>query len=336
MRFSFFLIIILILGACNNSSSGASPVTSPSVEVEQIPKSTAIAGFARATSMTTSTFKEEAKAEEQQTIDRAFEDGLPLVARVNDQPILLKTYEKQVAQFEQALKTQGIDIASDDGQAIFIQTRKQILEGLIEQLIIEQQARNLGILITREEVEAKAQENIAQLQDRAKFEEWLVNNDLAYEEFLAALQSQMVATELFGYITQNVPQATDQIQLQYIRVEEEATAQAIIERLKKGESFAALAQQYSLAKDTGDNLDWFPKAVGLFPSEVETIAFSLQPGEVSGPIQTPLGFYIIQLENKEADRPLTPDMLQILKKQIFDDWLAVQKSSTAIEMYVAQ
>jgi len=172
------------------------------------------------------------------------------------------------------------------------------------------------------------------LPDQAQFEEWLVNNDLTYQEFLANLQAQLVANEMFEHVTQDVPDVADQIQLRHIRVAEEATAQTIIAGLKAGESFSTLIQQYSLDEDTQDNPGWFPKGVGAFPSEVETIAFSLQPSEVSGPIATSLGFYIITLENTEADRPLTPDMLQIVKKQIFEDWLLEQKSSATIEIYV--
>ena len=286
------------------------------------------------TTAPTSTPEEEKKADEQKSADRAFEDGLPLAARVNGQPIFLETYEKQVAQYEQELKTQEVDIAGDDGQASLTQIQKHILEGLLEQQIIEQQAPNLGIIITGEEVEAKAQENIAQLQNQAQFEEWLVKNDLTYQEFLANLQSQLLANKVFENVTQNVPETADQIQLRHIRVETEATAQTIIEGLKIGESFIALAQQYSSVEETENNLSWFPKDTGLFPGEVETIAFSLKPGQVSGPIQTSLGFYIIKLENKEVNRALTPDMLQLLKKQIFDDWLMELRSSAVIEIYV--
>ena len=227
---------------------------------------------------------------------------MPLAARVNDQPIFLETYEKQISQFEEALKTQGVDTTSDDGQANLSQLREQILEALLEQLIIEQQARNVGILISQAEVEAKAQENIAQLQDQAQFEEWLVKNNLTYQEFLANLESQLVANEMFEYVTRDISNTADQIQLRYIRVEEEGAAQTIIEGLKRGENFVTLANQYSLTDDTKANLSWLPKGIDLLPNEVETIAFSLQPGEVSGPIQTSLGFYIIKLETREANR----------------------------------
>lgn len=334
VRFTSLLIILFSVGVCNYSSFGNFPIISPSVEIEQIATSTPTAGFAQTVATPTAVPNEEETAQEQIAAGRSFQDGLPLVARVNDEPIFLKTYEKQVTQFEHTLKSQGVDIASDDGQAMFNQIRKQVLDGLLEQAIIEQQAQRLGIIIAQEEVEAKAQENIAQLQDQAQFEAWLATNDLTYQEFLANLQSQLVANEMFEYVTQDVSKTADQIQLRYIRVEEEATAQTIIEGLKTGESFAGLADQYSLDDDTQNYPGWFPKAVGLLPSEVETIAFSLQIGEVSGPIPTSLGFYIIKLENKEADRPLAPEMLQVLKKQIFEDWLMELRSSAAIEIYV--
>ena len=83
------------------------------------------------------------------------------------------------------------------------------------------------------------------------------------------------------------------------------------------------------------DLGWLPRKVGVIPAEVEAIAFALQPGKISGPIETASSFYIIKLEKKEANRPLTKKMVYALKKQIFTDWLIEQRSSTAIEKYVA-
>ena len=335
MRFSTLLIILVILGACNFSSSQTSPVVSPSVEIEEIPQVTPSLRFAQATVTSAPDLVNEEKEEDQEAISRAYEDGLPLAARVNDQPIFLETYQEQVTQFEQALKGQGVDITSENGQAVLAQNQKQVLDGLVEQLIIEQQAKSLGVIVTREDVEAKAQENIAQLQDQAQFEKWLANNGLTYQEFLTNLESQLIANEVFENITQNVPETADQIQLRYIRVEEEVTAQTIIEALKTGATFDTLAQNFSLDEDSENFLDWFPKSVGLVSGEVENIAFSLQPGEVSGPIPTPLGYYIIKLENKETNRPIAPEMLQLFKNKIFDDWLLEQRSSAVIEIYIA-
>ena len=266
------------------------------------------------------------------TPDRAVEGKRRLAARVNDQPIYLDTYEQQVNQLEQALQAQGVDLASEDSQTRQAQLRQQVLAGQIDQLLIEQAAKNLGLTITEAELEVQVQESIAQQQGQVNFEEWLAANDLTAEGFKTVLRSQLIAGKVFEQITAKVPETAEQIQLQHIRVADADTAQTIIKQLKAGGHFESLAQEQSL--DGAVTPDWFPQGAGQWPLEVENIAFSLEPGQVSGPIQTTQGFYIIKLKQREQERPLTTEARQALKQQIFMGWLRQQRSAAVIETFV--
>jgi peptidyl-prolyl cis-trans isomerase SurA len=78
------------------------------------------------------------------------------------------------------------------------------------------------------------------------------------------------------------------------------------ERLRAGEDFAAVAQQVShgpSAKDGGD-LGWLRR--GTLQSDVERVAFALQPGEVSEPLRTSSGIQILKVEERRGGglRPL--------------------------------
>lgn len=264
------------------------------------------------------------------------EAGPPLAARVNAQPILLETYERQLSQVKQTLTNQGIDPNSPAGQEQLAQVQQQILEALIDQTIIEQEASKLGLSISEETVEAKVQESVAQRQDPAQFETWLAENQLSYEEFKATLRFQLLANQMFEQVTRDIPASAEQIQLRQILVADEPTARELIEQLKIGVNFAELAQTHSLdasSRANGGDLGWFSPGLGLVPPEVETIAFSLQPGEVSGPIQSSLGLHIIQLQAKET-RPLSPEMIQALKQQRFTEWLSERRALSDIERFV--
>ena len=328
------LIILVILGACNYNAPQPATAASSSVAVEQVSQATPKVYFAQATPIPTQVFLGEEKVEEKPTASRAFEAGLPLAARVNNQPLFLDTYQQQVTRYKQALTAQGMDITSSEGQARLAKIQQQILEGLLDQLIIEQHASRLGIVVTADEVETKARETI---QDQTQFESWLANNNLTSEAFLATLRAQLIANRVFESITRNVPSTADQIQLRYMRIADETAAQTLISALKNGESFTALAQtQVDEQKqpEVAGYLDWFPQGTGLIPTPVETIAFSLQPGEMSGPIQTLQGFYIIKLEGKATNKLLNDSLLQQLKNQMFDQWLTGQRLSTIIERYL--
>ncbi len=262
-----------------------------------------------------------------------------IVAIVNDQPILLKTYQKQIAQFEQTLQAQGTDLESETGQAALRQINNQVLDALIDQVLIEQAASEQGISIAEDVLAEKIRESVEQGGGEAQFETWLEANSLTNEEFRDTLRFQLTANQMFEVITQDIPDTAEQIQLRQIVVTTDETARSIIDQLKAGVDFGELAQEYTIDesnRESGGALDWFPRGAGLVPPEIEDIAFSLNPDEVSGPIQSPLGFHIIQLQNREENRSLKTEMLQALKDQFFTNWLREQRAASVIEKFVDQ
>jgi parvulin-like peptidyl-prolyl isomerase len=328
-RLKYLFIFVWLLGptACTqNLPATAAPPAIPQTEViEAGPEATSLA-----------TQSEEGAVISSEVVS---ENGLALAAKVNDQPIFLETYQKQVHQFEQTLQAQGLDLASEEGQTTLGQIQRQVLDALIDQAIIEQEAAQLGISVSEETIETKAQESVTQGQGQEQFEAWLVANNLTYEEFKDTIRFQTIANQMFEQITSNVSESAEQIELRQILVADEATARTIIEQLKTGVDFATLAQEYSLDESNrdakrGGSLGWFPRQAGLVPPNVEEIAFSLQQNEVSGPIKTPLGFHIIQLQNRETDRPLKIEMLQALKEQLFTAWLMERRAASTIEKFV--
>ena len=325
-------IIVLFLSGCANFYPQPSPVLTRSTSQVGQTFSVTPTVQSEVTSPLTSSLSE-AEKQDGEDGNRAIENGIPLAARVNEQPIYLDTYQKQILQFESALKAQGIDLAGSQGQARMAQIRRQVLDSLVDQMIINQEAARLGIMVSPEEVQKLAQETV-QTQD--DFEAWLSANHLTNEEFLSNLQAQITTNRLFEHLTADISQQAEQVQLRYIRVDDLTTAQTIINQLKNGANFEDLTQQNALddfVVTAEDN--WYPKGTNLLPDAVETIVFSLQPGEVNGPIQTSLGYYIIKLEDKAANRPISERMLNLLKKEIFEKWLREQRSKATIETYVA-
>jgi len=88
------------------------------------------------------------------------------------------------------------------------------------------------------------------------------------------------------------------------QAEAQARAQAALERIKKGEDFATVANELTedpAGKDNGGDLDYFTKEQ-MVP-EFANIAFQMHPGQVSNPIRTPFGWHIIKLEDRR-NRPV--------------------------------
>lgn len=85
------------------------------------------------------------------------------------------------------------------------------------------------------------------------------------------------------------------------------TAQGLYDRLKKGESFEALAKEFS--KDPGSaaqggDLGFFAR--GIMDKPFEDAAFALAKGELSQPVKSKFGYHIIRVDDSKSgkEKPL--------------------------------
>jgi len=260
----------------------------------------------------------------------------PLAAMVNGQPILLADYQQETARFEAAMAGQGFDLESEDGKARLAQMRRQVLDSMIEQVLIEQAAAQEGVTISEEELEAVIQQSIEEGGGQASFEEWLRTSDLTYEEFQEKLRFQLLALAIFERITGSVPTTAEQVHARHILVQTEEEAQTILTRLQAGEDFATLARERSQdenTKEAGGDLGFFHRGQLISP-ELEEAAFALQPGQISGVVQSQFGYHIVQVLEKAPDRPLPPDLLNSLKEQAFAGWMQEQWNGATIERFI--
>jgi peptidyl-prolyl cis-trans isomerase SurA len=77
-------------------------------------------------------------------------------------------------------------------------------------------------------------------------------------------------------------------------------AQQLIAQMQQGAPFAAVARQFSAAPTaaSGGDAGWI--SPGEMPPEVDAALEQLRPGQLSAPIQTKEGVYIVYLRNKRA------------------------------------
>lgn len=206
-------MVVSAICAYNPLQPGSAP--SPTVGSNLSPTATVAVRFIEPTPTETVAVKE-AKTEEAAP-DRAVENGRPLAARVNNQPIFLDAFERQISQLKQALKAQEVDLDSTEGQSQLTQIRQQAFEILVEQVIIEQQADDLGLVVTQAEVEALALETA---KTQAQLERWLTENQLTYDEFVNQLRIQLLTNRVFEHITQDVTVQSDSSESQEILFEQ--------------------------------------------------------------------------------------------------------------------
>lgn len=166
------------------------------------------------------------------------------------------------------------------------------------------------------------QEVIFQLRDSViQVDTVITDADLlaAYER--EAPDAQLRASHiLMGFPDQATPAQRDSVR---------STIESVRRRALSGESFAALARQFSQdpgSAPLGGDLGTFGKGDMVKP--FEDAAFALQPGQVSEVVETPYGLHVIRLEGKEA-----PGFEQV--KEQFRVGLLNQRFVQAESTYVA-
>jgi len=265
----------------------------------------------------------------------------PLAATVNGEPIYLSTFEEMLARYQQGqalMMAENPETQSDEDQ------RRLVLDMLIERALIEQAAAANGIAITPEMVEqqmAELRQVAADAGGEGSFEAWLTANNWTEEAFREALAFEMLTERVSATVTADVPQAVEQVHARYLQVDDPALAESLLEQVESGADFAALAQQHSLDRATGEDggdLGYFPAGTLLVP-EIEEAAFALEPGEVSDVIMGTVGggeptYYLVQVVDVDPQRPLSPDLRAMLLQERFEAWLAERMSQAEIIRYI--
>jgi parvulin-like peptidyl-prolyl isomerase len=104
-----------------------------------------------------------------------------------------------------------------------------------------------------------------------------------------------------------------------------ALAAALRQRILDGEDFATLAAEYSDdpgSKLNGGDLDWFGRGAMVAP--FEEAAFSLPVGEISEPISTTFGVHLIEVLERDTERPKAESQVEQERGQAFQTWLQEQ------------
>lgn len=246
------------------------------------------------------------------------------IAIIGNDMIQLSTIEAEV----QMMMVQGI--TSDRN------IRCEILEGLLKNKLLLTQARLDSINVSPENIEAelgnRIQQVLTQLGGEKAVEEYFKKPLFKLrQEWREAIHEQLLTQEMQRKVAQGAPELTPydvegfynrtpkdslpiistQYQIKHIVLypNKEGAVMAVKERLlefrdriMKGEKFASLAAIYSQDPGSavkGGELRMASKQ--LYWPAFSDAAMALKPGQVSQIIETPDGFHLIQLIEREGD-----------------------------------
>lgn len=259
-------------------------------------------------------------------------DQLPeILAKVNGESVTK-------ADFEQALKS----VEQRAGRGVPPEQRNQIYREVLDQLIgyklISQEAKTRKIEIADAEINGSMEVFKSHFGTPADFAKALSDQKLTLEQFREQTRTEMRMTKMMeaevdskitvqpkdvsDFYTKNPDQfkTPERAHASHILIMVAADADAktkelarvkaagILKEIRAGGDFAALAKKHSQDPSNapnGGDLGFFGRGqmVGAF----ENTAFGLKTGEVSDLVETPFGFHIIKLAEKQAEHTMTLD-----------------------------
>jgi len=248
----------------------------------------------------------------------------PLAALVNGEGILLTDFQTELARYNQALSGQAVMEGQPTPELI-------VLNEMIALVLLEQGAQEKGFTVTEEAVQQKLDDLSNQMGGPEQLNTWLASNGYSSDGIKKSLRLAITSAWMRDEIARSVPTTADQVHIRQILLLAEGNAQSLMQQIRAGADFATLAEQYDPI--TRGDLGWFPRGYLVQP-KVEEAAFTLQPGGVSDVIHTDAGYHIIQVIERDANHPLTPDAYATLQHAALQQWIQDRIQASEIETYI--
>jgi peptidyl-prolyl cis-trans isomerase SurA len=250
-----------------------------------------------------------------------------IIARVNNDIITQSDYQHADMQLKDEIAHDCQNCLPDKLAAEYKDQQKDLLRGLIDQSLMVQRAKDMGISVESDLVkrldDVRKQNNLNSIEDLEKAVE---GSGLPWEDYKTQIRNGMLTQEVIrrevgSHI--NIPNEEvktyydahsqeftrpEQVVLTEIFLSTEGKSPEEMEsvqkktedlrnRVVKGDDFNEIAKRYSegsTAKDGGD-LGTFQR--GQLSPQLEAIVFKMEKNQITDVIQTKTGFEVLKVEN---------------------------------------
>ena len=250
------------------------------------------------------------------------------------------------------------------------EAKKNILYQLIEDKLILQEAHKIGMPATDEEVAERLEQIKSQFSSSQEFKSALASQGLTVVDLKEKYREQIMIKKMVNReVRSRVSVTPIEIALFYEKNEDdfnlpaqvkvmtimirksEADPESNTDSLKKikmielkmaeGEDFTKLAREYSQDPSAVDGGDMGYIGKGQMMKKIDEVIFSLQPGEISETIETPVGYHVFKIvEVKEAGAESFDEarmqienyLFQEKAKERFDEWMTNLKENAYISV----
>lgn len=287
----------------------------------------------------------------------AAEDSLRIAAIVNDEPISLFDLDQRVRLM---LITSGLRDTAESRRRL----GPEVLRALIDEKLRQQEAKRLAIRVDKAEIdgvlrrieegsnlrpgglEAMLKQNGITIDTMSK----RVEADIAWRKLVnvrfarrARITDEEVDDQL-ARIRANTGKAENLLAEIFVPIdgptgEPQARAQVerLLQQLQSGVPFRALAQNFSqsAAASVGGDLGWL--SPGQLDPRIESALVNLQPGQITPPVRTESGYYIMMLRERRIAGGEAKAEPRVTLAQVVVPVLAnASKSQVAVQIALAE
>lgn len=267
---------------------------------------------------------------------------------LGDDPETFSTYQSQLTSIGQQL-----------ANPLFVGS--SILDSLIEEQLIEQEAVRRGMEVSEADVDNFIERSLGFFGEQeaptpapevdgtpsptatpytrelfeSNLEAYLTNIGafgVSEDTLRGEARARLFRERLRADFEDQVDPIQEQVWARHILVEEEQEAKDLLARIQAGEEWSDLASEFSLDasnKEQGGDLGWFGR--GRMVESFEEAAFGGEIGEIVGPVESPFGWHLIEILGHE-DRELDETAFRLAVSQALDDWITQARETAEVEI----
>ncbi|HUC87503.1 MAG TPA: peptidylprolyl isomerase [Candidatus Saccharimonadales bacterium] len=219
----------------------------------------------------------------------------------------------------------AVDFTTATGKQQLKQLQTEVLTELQQDSIVTQLSHKYKVSVSNKEVQSQVSQITKSAGGQAKLVDVL-------NKYYGWSISDLDKKVRFQLLEQKVSTAVQSDPA--LNAQAKSKAQGILNQVKAGGDFATLAKKYSQdsSASNGGDLGFFSKSQ-MVPA-FSNAAFALQPGQVSGLVQSQYGYSIIKVIGYNSDHSQV-DAAQILIKPIdFNTYLQQQVQQSKLHLYI--
>jgi foldase protein PrsA len=225
------------------------------------------------------------------------------------------------------------------GQATDVQQRAGVLAAVSDIVIMEEIVRRfageLDVAATEEEILEEIASRLGITSDDESFDlvfqQELARTGISEPDYRQMMEAAVLESKLRDEFLAQVPDSVESVRYRQIVVSEQERADELVAEIESGGDFAALAaEDFNLDvanKENGGELGWVPR--GVLDASTEELVFSLEPGKTIT-IPTVSGVVVIEMLEKDNERPVEEGQEEVLAGRLLDDWVAEKMEPLSI------